>query len=361
MSELGRPSAGSPRVAVVIPNWNGLTHLPECLEALSAQRFSDFEVLLVDNDSRDASVEWTREHFPDARIIQRPKNGGFSRAVNEGIRTSEAEYVALLNNDTAADPGWLGALVRALDTTTYDFAASLMVPYEDPTRVNAAGDVYRLWRLAGRNRGLGRPVQQYSRPMRVLGACAGAALYRRSLFSEVGLFDEAFFLTSEDTDFNLRCLIAGKRCLYVPNARVRHKLGASIRERPHAQMRRLQERNEGVVAAKDLPLGVVLFVPLIWALFLMPEVLWTTFRDTVPLRPQNWHKIPSLVRESMREHPRFHFWEGFRDGLSRRREVWARSRASGPEIVRWLLVGSAPAHEPEARRFASAPTPSRAH
>ena len=201
---------------VVIPNWNGLRHLPECLETLAGQRFTDFEILLVDNHSDDDGVAWVREHHPEVRVIERADNGGFASAVNLGILCSRSEYVALLNNDTAVDPLWLQGLVEALDRLPFDIAASMILLYDTPELLNAAGDVYDLWRLAGRNRGFGEPRDRYLAPKRVLGACAGAALYRRSLFAEVGLFDEDFFLMSEDTDFNLRCLIAGKRCLYVP-------------------------------------------------------------------------------------------------------------------------------------------------
>ena len=92
-----------PRVSVVIPNWNGLHHLPECTEALAAQSFQDFEIILVDNASTDGSVSWIKQHVPLARVIERPDNGGFATAVNEGIRASQSEFIALLNNDTAVD------------------------------------------------------------------------------------------------------------------------------------------------------------------------------------------------------------------------------------------------------------------
>jgi GT2 family glycosyltransferase len=308
-------------------------HLPECLSALSAQSFRDFTVLLVDNASSDGSVEWVREHHPEVRILRRPDNGGFSKAVNAGIILTRSEFVALLNNDTAADAGWLGALVAALDDHgAYDFAASKMLLFYKPERLNAAGDVYALGRLAGRNRGIGEPVSRYSSMERVLGACAGAALYRRSLFCAVGLFDEDFFLMSEDTDFNLRCLIAGKRCLYVPAARVRHKLRASIETAPAWEMTRLAARNEAIVAAKDLPAEVLLLTPFLWP--------YRFIRQTVPVRPAKWHLLPTLLR---RAPGRFRAeMEGARIGLAKRPEVWRHKAVGTPEILRWLFKGSGP-------------------
>ncbi len=323
----------SPRVTVVIPNWNGLAHLPECLGALAVQSISDHEIVLVDNASSDGSVVWVQEHHPTVRIIQLPDNGGFSRAVNAGILSSQSEYVALLNNDTVAEVGWLGTLVAALDThRAYDLAASRMILYNTPERLNAAGDVYMLGRMAGKNRGFGKPLSRYDTMERVFGACAGAALYRRSLFDDVGLFDEVFFLLSEDTDFNLRCLIAGKRCLYVPAARVLHKLRASIDTEPVWKVTRLAARNEAMVAAKDLPAGILLLMPILWP--------YRLIRQTMPVRPSKWHLWPTLIQQSP---ARFRAEvEGFRLGLARRPEVWRLKTTGTPQIIRWLLKGSGP-------------------
>jgi GT2 family glycosyltransferase len=326
-------SAASPRVSVVIPNWNGLGHLPDCLSALAAQSFADFEVVLVDNASSDGGVEWVQEHHPDVRIVQRPDNGGFSKAVNAGIAAADGEYVALLNNDTAADVDWLKALVATLDEySSYDFAASKMVLFDKPDRLNAAGDVYALGLLAGKNRGLGRPASRYCTAERVLGASAGAALYRRALFDEVGLFDEDFFLIGEDTDLNLRCLIAGKRCIYVPAALVRHKLRASIEARPAWEMTRLGARNEAIAAAKSLPTVILCLLPVLWPYRLV--------RLTVPIRPSRWRLVPGLVRYApgrLRAEV-----EGFRLGLVKRPGVWSHRAIGTPEILRWLLKGSGP-------------------
>jgi GT2 family glycosyltransferase len=168
---------------------------------------------------------------------------------------------------------------------------------------------------------------------RVFGACAGAALYRRSLFDQVGLFDEDFFLMHEDTDFNLRCLIAGKRCLYVPGARVLHKWRASIDTEPAPQMTRLLARNEAIVAAKDLPTRLLVLRAMLWG--------YLAFRQTVPLRPSKWRLLPMLVRQAPE---RFRAdVEGFRMGREKRAEVWRLKAVGTREITRWLRKGSGPA------------------
>lgn len=320
-------------VTCVIPNWNGARHLPECLAALAAQTRPAQRVVVVDNGSTDDSLAAMRSDFPDVEIIDLGANTGFSGAVNTGIRAADTDYVALLNNDTAADPVWLEELVRALDEhPAYDIAASLMLFYDAPEIVNAAGDVFGVQFLAAYNRGMWRPQDEYERPMRVFGACAGAALYRRRLFDEIGYFDESFFLMHEDTDLNIRALIAGKRCMYVPTARIRHKLGASIEAHPALEMERLQRRNEGIVVGKDLPWPLLAVAPFARA--------WTLARTSFLVKPSKWSTTPERLR---RVSIGARAWnEGLRIGLARRHEVWTSRSAPRREILRWLLKGSGP-------------------
>lgn len=323
----------SKSATIVIPNWSGLVHLEACLSALRGQSLQPTRVILVDNASNDGSKAFVRESFPEIEWVQMPKNGGFSYAVNEGIRRADTEYVALLDNDTVAEPGWLQALVDALERhADYDIAASRMVLHYERHLVNAAGDVYQLSRMAGVNRGLLEPVGHYDTSCRVLGACAGAALYRRALFDRVGLFDEDFFLMSEDTDINLRALIAGARCIYAPSAIVYHKLRASISAKPPEEMLLLGLRNQMIVFARNMPWSILVLVPVIWGFF--------EFRATLPLRPREWHKIPRLLADLPTRLR--HECEGLRLGLAKRHSVWAKRRIGSAEITRWVLKGTGP-------------------
>jgi GT2 family glycosyltransferase len=190
---------------------------------------------------------------------------------------------------TAVDARWLEELVAALDTRAdYDVAASCVILYDEPELISAAGDGYSLWGMVGTNRGFRQRVADYQSPARVLGAITGAALYRRRLFGEIGDFDEDFFLMTEDTDLNVRAMIAGKKCLYVPTARVRHKLGASIGTRPPGPIERLLVRNHAVVAAKNFPW---------WLLVVMVALTPVRLRArTLPLTPSHWHLMPARMR-----------------------------------------------------------------
>jgi len=105
---------GPSNTTIVIPNWNGAHHLPECLDSLSRQTLEASEVLVVDNGSSDDSVELIKQAFPWVRVIEHADNRGFPAAVNAGIRESRGEFIALLNNDTRAEPDWLERLVGAM-------------------------------------------------------------------------------------------------------------------------------------------------------------------------------------------------------------------------------------------------------
>jgi GT2 family glycosyltransferase len=244
----------SPHVSVIIPNWNGQRFLPVCLEALRRQSYGAHEVILVDNASADDSVAYTRGAYPGVRVECLPRNVGFAGGVNAGIRAARGEYLALLNNDTEADPEWLAALVRALEEhPEIGFAASKMIGFHDRELLDGCGDALS-WHMLAYKIGAGqRDAGQYETPRPVFGACAGAAIYRRVLFDTVGLFDEQFFAYYEDVDLSFRAQLAGFRCLYVPTAVVAH-IGSATAGKESALFYHLWIRNRIYLTIKNLPL-----------------------------------------------------------------------------------------------------------
>jgi GT2 family glycosyltransferase len=245
------------RATVVIPNWNGERFLSTCLASLRRQSFDSFETVLVDNGSTDDSVAFVSRNFPEVKVLPLGENGGFSVAVNAGIKASHTEYVALLNNDTEVHPEWLEALVGAADS--YPEAgsfASKLVDFDDRRILDGAGDVLRRSGLPYRL-GHGEPDRgQYNEAAFVFGACAGAALYRRSMLDEIGLFDEDFFANCEDGDMSFRSQLAGYRCLYVPGSVVYHMGSATFGKRSPTSTR-LGTRNSLCVLVKNLPTPLV--------------------------------------------------------------------------------------------------------
>jgi GT2 family glycosyltransferase len=252
-----------PQVDLVIVNWNGLRHLPACFQALRVQTLTDFQVWLVDNGSTDGSVDWVRRHAPQTRVLLNSRNRGFAAANNQAIRAGHAPYVATLNNDTIADPTWLAELAHALDEAPrLGAAASLMLFADRSDMINSAGVAVDRLGIAWDRLG-GRPVSaSEAAPTTVFGACAGAALYRRAMLDDIGLFDEDFFAYLEDVDLAWRAQWAGWETVYVPGARVLHCHSATAGEGSPFK-RRLLGRNKVWLILKNYPL------PYLWQYWLL--------------------------------------------------------------------------------------------
>jgi GT2 family glycosyltransferase len=217
-----------PTCSVIVPNWNGRHHLRSCLESLKRQTYTDFEVILVDNGSTDGSDSYVRQEFPWVRLLAFEKNMKFCAGNNAGIRTSLSRYVALLNNDTEAEADWLAELVAAAESNPEDGSfASQMLMFNDRHAIDSAGNEYAASGAAAKRGHLSK-AGAFDKPMRIFGACAGAALYRRAMLEDVGLLDEDFDMIFEDVDLGFRAQLAGYPCLYVPTARVYHKVNATI-------------------------------------------------------------------------------------------------------------------------------------
>jgi GT2 family glycosyltransferase len=218
----------APFISVVIPNWNGISYLAGCLDSLRAQSYRQFEVLVVDNGSTDGSDRLVSERYPEFRLEELGKNYGFAVACNEGIRRSNGDLIALLNNDAEADPDWLAALAEgAASHPEAGFFACKILLFDRREVIHSAGDFYCMDGVPG-NRGVWqRDEGQYDNKEYVLGACGAASGWRRSLFEDVGLFDESLFMYCEDVDLSLRAQLRGYRCLYLPDARVYHRLSAT--------------------------------------------------------------------------------------------------------------------------------------
>ncbi len=205
------------RVAVVIPNWNGARWLEGCLDSLAVQTRTPDEVLVVDGASGDESVAIATRHGLRPRVERLTRNGGFAVAANHGIALVRADAVALVNTDVVLDPRWLEGTLAALKAHPDAAAvATKMVALDDAGRIDDTGDVLRRDGVAEQRGRFRRDTGQWDTPGTIWGACAGAALYRRSAVLEVGGFDERYFMYLEDVDLALRLRLAGWTCRYEP-------------------------------------------------------------------------------------------------------------------------------------------------
>jgi GT2 family glycosyltransferase len=272
---------------VVVVNWNRRDLLKACLDSLSRQTYPRYEVVVVDNGSRDGSQELVRDLARGSsvplRLIANDHNRGFCAANNQGFAGATAELIALLNNDAEADPGWLAALAEVIRSADdVGMAASKILVWEDPRRIDKCG---HLMYPDGQNRGRGSgqlDQGQFDQVEETLWPDGCAAMYRRAMLEEIGGFDEDFFAYADDAELGLRARLAGWRCLYTPRAVVRHHRGATL-GLSSARRLTLIERNRVLLAVKLFPWN------LLWAnggyfLARIAGGIWAALRSRGELR-----------------------------------------------------------------------------
>ena len=266
------------KATVVIPNLNGAGWLRDSIESIWAQTETDFELIVVDNGSTDESLAIARSYQGRAgyTLIENGENTGFSHAVNQGIRLARGEYVALFNNDAFAEPDWLENLVAAAEADSKIFAvSSLMIRHFERELADDAGDYVTLLGFACK-RGDGLRAARYTKPCRVFSACGGAALYRKSILDEIGLFDELFFAYYEDVDISWRGNSFGYKNVFCPTARCYHICGATTGAVRYNPFKSVQSgRNSILLPYKNMPLLMfILNLPFLALGYLLKAVMF---------------------------------------------------------------------------------------
>nr|WP_302598871.1 glycosyltransferase family 2 protein [uncultured Cellulosilyticum sp.] len=240
-------------ITIVIPNYNGEKYLRTCLESIYNQGYSNYEIIIIDNNSTDSDYKWLKD-YGEIRFKRLDKNYGFSRAVNEGIKAAQGKYVLLLNNDTQLCPEFLSIMYIAMEKDDKIFSvSSKMIQYHNKELIDDAGDGYTLLGWAYK-RGDGKSINQYERQERIFSTCAGAALYRRDAFEEIGYFDESFFAYMEDVDISYRANIYGYKNIYLPAAKVYHIGSATSGSKYNDFKVKLAARNNLYVPYKNMPM-----------------------------------------------------------------------------------------------------------
>lgn len=307
-------------ISVIVVNWNRKDLLRACLSSLRQQAGVAFEVILVDNGSADGSPDMAEHEF-EVTVIRNHENRGFCAANNQGIALARGEFIALLNNDAEAGPGWLTALLHACTSASdVGMAASKVLVWEDPRMIDKAG---HLIFPDGQNRGRGSGMQdhgQFDCEEEVLWPDGCAAMYRKEMLDQIGGFDEDFFAYGDDAELGLRARIAGWRCLYTPMAVVRHHRSATLGKDSMGRLE-LIERNRLLLAIKLFPASLLWLNPLLfWARLAagavaagrgagdtayfpglagkitMARALWRGQLQALRLAPRMWRKRAALDR-----------------------------------------------------------------
>lgn len=220
-----------PLVSVGIVTWNSARDLPNCLTALAKQDYPCIEVVVVDNASADDSLNIVREMLPSAQVISLAENSGFCGGHNRGIRASHGAFYLPLNPDVILEPGFVTAMVEAIERDPHYGMAAAKLYLGDPEQLPRRFDSTGLYLDRKRRqyiRGFGvEDTGQYNQVEEVFGVDGAAPLYRREMLEDICIageyFDEAFHSHKEDVDLSWRARIYGWRCIYTPHAVAYHR------------------------------------------------------------------------------------------------------------------------------------------
>lgn len=243
---------------MAVPTLHADDKLAECVRALEGQTLADFELVIVDNSGRGLVRAGEAGRAPH-RVIENGYNAGFGAAMNAAFRSSRAPYFATLNDDAVPHPGWLAALVAAMERCPDVGMCASQVRLFGEDRLDSAGMLVAA-DASSKQRGHSRPPADFPVEEEVLFPSACAALYRRDMLDEIGLFDEDFFLYCEDTDLGLRARRRGWRCLYVPDAVVEHHYSHSAGNASPVKAYYV-ERNRLMVLVKNFPARMLAAAP----------------------------------------------------------------------------------------------------
>lgn len=218
-------------VSFVIPNWNGSGVITDCLTSIKKQSVKPHEIIVVDNGSTDDSAKIIKSKFPNVKLIQLEKNIGFAGGVNVGIKEAKGDYVFLLNNDAELEKDTLKHLLKTVIDKDADITQCVILT-NNGKLIDSVGDEYSIWGLPFPGMRNQPSSNVPKKDKEIFSASGGASLYKKSLFDNVGYFDEDFFAYYEDVDLSIRAKLVGKKVFLSSKAVVNHKMNYTSKKVP---------------------------------------------------------------------------------------------------------------------------------
>ena len=208
----------SPKISVIIVNYNGKKLLEKCLESLFKIDYNNFEVILVDNNSTDGSMEFVTKNYPKIIVIKLDSNKGFAEPNNIGTKIAKGEYLLFLNNDTVTTTNFISEMVNVLEKDE-KIAICQSLLLKPDGNIDSSGDFIDKMGIVYNSKTKTDEIKEISSAR---GACM---LIRKKIFDKLGGFDEKFFFSFEDVDLGWRSWILGYKVVIVPNSIVYHDAG----------------------------------------------------------------------------------------------------------------------------------------
>jgi len=325
-----------PLVSIIIVSWNGERFLQPCIDSIVLQTCSDFEIIVVDNGSDDGSIALLERLYGNGiRLVKTGENIGFAAGNNRGIAQARGEYIVTLNNDTVVERTWLEELVKPVrGDATIGMVGSKILLIEKPGLLDSVGvNIYPDG--MSRQRGHLEPDDgRYSSVEEILLPSACAALYRKTMLDEIGLFDDDFFIYCEDTDLGLRGRLAGWKAVVAPGAIVRHHYSSAMGKHS-ARKAFLVERNHIWLALKTMPVSMIITAPFFSVLRLTIQgwnmVTFTSGKPKNKAASVDAHKILIALFSAY-----IMAIAGIPANLRKRTRITALKKVSNNEIRRWF-------------------------
>lgn len=253
-------SGKRPLISVVIPNWNGASFLPVCLDSLVKQTFNDFETIIVDNGSTDDSLSLLKSKYGWVRVLALEKNEGFAGGCNRGMSAAKGDWIVLMNNDTEADKDWLKNIAGTIKRKSeYSFFATKILRFDKRDILDGTGDFISRSLFVFRYGQFDTDRGQYNSLGDIFSPCGASAVYKKEMLEDIGMLDEDFFAYLEDIDLGMRAHIAGYKGFFIPDSVIYHIGGASTdSERMSPWVYKQNIRNMFLILFKDIPFTVFL-------------------------------------------------------------------------------------------------------
>lgn len=229
-----------PLVSILIVNWNSKEHLKECFESLFKISYSNYEVIMVDNGSKDDSVEFTEKYYPKVKIIKSKKNLGFAGGNNFGLKYCRGKYILFLNNDTIVTKNFLDDLVEFIEKDESLAVVQPTILFHRPStsmheKINSVGSfILKSGFLYHLDYGKTYKPSNYKDSYEIFTAYGACFLVRRNLIEKIGLFDESYFAYFEETDFSHRVWLNGHKIKILTKPIIYHKGGKTSEKLPSA-------------------------------------------------------------------------------------------------------------------------------
>ena len=223
-----------PKISVIILNWNGLKDTIRCLNSLKKITYPNYEVIVVDNGSKGNDADVLEKKYQEyIKLIRNKENLGFAEgnniAMRQVLKENKSKYVFLLNNDTVVSPVFLTELVKiAQSGEKIGILQPKMLKMDNPKIIDSAGHIFGFASSGIIDRGKGEIDKgQYDDKLDIVGACAGACLYKKEMLENIGLFDKNFFAYYEDAELSWRAHKRGWKAKFVPSSIIYHKRAGS--------------------------------------------------------------------------------------------------------------------------------------